>query len=102
MASGGGGCRAGGRRAGPHGSRAARLGVDAEKGWVDTGGWCWGGGGLMAREEASGSQASGRHKEVRQVQSRLPRAHPTGLLGESLRGQGGILSEVLQFNVHTL
>lgn len=56
----------------------------------------------MAREEASGSQAPGRHKEVRQAQSRLPGAHPTGLLGESLRGQGGILSEVLQFNVHTL
>lgn len=29
-------------RAGPHGSRAARLGVAAEKGWVDTGGWCRG------------------------------------------------------------
>ena len=40
----------------------------------------------MAREEASGSQAPGRHKEVRQAQSRLPGAHPTGLLGESLQG----------------
>lgn len=49
VASGGGGCRAGGRRAGPRGSRAARPAVDAEKGWVDTGGRFWGGGGLTAR-----------------------------------------------------
>lgn len=102
VASGGGGCRAGGRRAGPRGSRAARLGMDAEKGWVDTGGWCWGGGGLMAREEVSGSQASGRHKEVRQVQSWLPGTHHYRAGGRVSEAQGGILSEVLKFNVHTL
>lgn len=64
MASGGGGCGAGVRRAGPHGSRAARLAMDADR-LGGHRGWCWGGGGLMAREEVSGSQASGRHKEVR-------------------------------------
>ena len=52
---------AGGSR--PRDSRAALLGVDAEEGSGGSRGQgSQGGGGLMAREEVSGSQASGRHR----------------------------------------
>lgn len=48
----------------------------------------------MAWEEVSGSQASGRHKEVRRVQSVLPRTC-TELAEGSWRGHSGVKSGVL-------
>lgn len=80
-------CGAGQRRAGPRRPGAARPGVDAEKGGMGTGGWRRGGGGLMAREEASGSQASGKHKQAERVGSWRP---GTQSQRESMRRQGGI------------
>lgn len=54
-----GGCRAGGNRTEPGGSRAPCVN---EEGWVGTGAVS-GCGGLMAQEEASGSHTSARHSK---------------------------------------
>lgn len=93
-----------GEETGPRGSRAARLGVDAERGWGNTGGWRRGrrwphgtGGGewfpgiWKTQGGETGAELAGCQGPT-----------PTEPAGEATGGPGGIPSEVLKFSVRTL